>query len=320
MILELEHVTKLYRDFKALDDLTVSIRPGAIGLLGPNGAGKSTLIKALLGLVKLTEGQARVLGMDARTDSRLIREQVGYMPEDDCTIPGMKGVEAVAYAGELAGLPASIALRRAHEILDFVTVQEERYREVQTYSTGMRQKIKLAQSLIHSPKLLFLDEPANGLDPVGRERMLALIRTLYQKKGISVVVSTHILGDIEECCDAVLILGRGRLLVYDDIETLKQSQDTSVGIRFDGDGAALRAGLESRSCEVQVLKDNNWRVQANSPDIDVARSILEAARDAGVALRSLDPSRNTLEEIFLQAVQTTSGVPTTVEPAVTGGL
>ncbi|MEQ8768837.1 MAG: ABC transporter ATP-binding protein [Planctomycetota bacterium] len=318
MILQLENVTKLYGGFKALDDLTVSIRPGAIGLLGPNGAGKSTLIKALLGLVRLTHGQATVLGHDARTESRQIREIVGYMPEDDCTIPGMKGVEAVAYAGELAGLPKQISLRRAHEILDFVSLYEERYREVQTYSTGMRQKVKLAQSLIHSPKLVFLDEPANGLDPVGRERMLALIRTLYQKKGISVIVSTHILGDIEECCDAVLILGRGRLLVYDEIATLRQSTDPSYQVRFDGDAAAFRAGLESRGCQFEVIKDRHWRVSPGDAGQDVPRCILEAARDARIALRSMDASRNTLEEIFLQAVQSTSRSATPLETSFTG--
>ncbi len=165
MILQLEDVTKNYGRFEALRGLTVDVQPGTIGLLGPNGAGKSTLIKALLGLVKLSGGRARVLGLDVRTPAREIRERVGYMPEDDCTIPGLKGVEAVALAGELAGLPSLTALRRAHEILDYVLLGEERYREVENYSVGMRQKVKLAQALIHAPQILFLDEPTSGLDP-----------------------------------------------------------------------------------------------------------------------------------------------------------
>ncbi len=180
MILQLENVTKRYGRFEALAGLTVDVRPGTIGLLGPNGAGKSTLIKAMLGLVKLSGGRARVLGLDVGRQAREIRERVGYMPEDDCTIPGLKGVEAVALAGELAGLPALTALRRSHEILDYVLLGEERYREVENYSTGMRQKVKLAQALIHAPQMLFLDEPTSGLDPAGRERMLRLIRSLSQ--------------------------------------------------------------------------------------------------------------------------------------------
>ena len=200
MILQLEDVTKFYGSFQALTGLSVGVRPGAIGLLGPNGAGKSTLIKALLGLVSLSRGSARVLGLDVRTQSGQIRELVGYMPEDDCSVAGLKGVESVALAGELAGLPSLTSLRRAHEILDYTLLGEERYREVQTYSSGMRQKVKLAQALIHAPKLLFLDEPTNGLDPAGREKMLRLIRNLAQKQDVSVIVSTHILSDVEACC------------------------------------------------------------------------------------------------------------------------
>jgi len=209
MVIELEHVTKRYGDLLALDDLSVAIAAGALGLLGPNGAGKSTLIKLLLGLVGFREGTARVLGLDARRASRKIREQVGYMPEDDCILPGLRGVESVAYAGELAGIPPSTALRRAHEMLDYCAVGEERYREVQTYSTGLRQRVRLAQALIHAPKLLFLDEPTSGLDPEGREEMLELVRDLARERGISVVFSTHILRDVEVSCDAVLILGGG---------------------------------------------------------------------------------------------------------------
>jgi len=299
-ILELRNVTKDYGRFRALDDVSVSVRPGAIGLLGPNGAGKSTLIKALLGLVKLTGGSATVLGLDTRRDSLRIREITGYMPEDDCAIAGMQGARAVALAGELAGLPGLVALRRAHEILDYVGVTEERYREIQTYSTGMRQKIKLAQALVQSPRLLFLDEPTNGLDPVGRERMLRLIRNLAQKKGVSVVLSTHILSDVEACCDAVLIVGRGRLLVYDRIDNLKRPVDPSCRIRIDGDPEDLQRALERDGCRVTALAGEELLVSGEG---DLGTLTLAAARASGVVVRQITASHNSLEDIFLTALR-----------------
>lgn len=308
MILQLQDATKFYGSFEALAGLSVSVRPGAIGLLGPNGAGKSTLIKALLGLVKLSSGDAQVLGLDVRTQSRQIREQVGYMPEDDCAIAGLKGVESVALAGQLAGLPPLTALRRAHEMLDYVLLGEERYREVDTYSTGMRQKVKLAQALIHAPKLLFLDEPTNGLDPAGRDKMLGIIRSLAQKAGVSVVISTHILTDVEACCDAALILGRGRLLVYDTIAALSRSVDSSCRVRFSGEGGALGAALAARRCQVEIMGPEEIRVCG---DGDLGAAIFEASRASGVVVREISPSRNSLEDTFLQAVRATEGSPTT---------
>ncbi|MEM7200518.1 MAG: ABC transporter ATP-binding protein [Planctomycetota bacterium] len=303
-ILELEGVSKTYRSVQALHDVTVSVRPGAIGLLGPNGAGKSTLIKTLLGLARLTGGQARVLGHDVATESRQIRERVGYMPEDDCAFAGLKGIEAVALAGQLAGLPARVALRRGHEILDYVTVAEERYREVQTYSTGMRQKIKLAQSLIHSPHLVFLDEPTNGLDPRGRERMLGLIRSLTQKKGVSVVLSTHILSDIEACCDAALILGRGRLLVYDSIANLQSTVEESCRVRVEGDAAPLAAALASQGLSSEPLSPNELKVAAAAAT--AGPQLFAAAQRCGAVVREIAGSRNSLEDIFMTAVRETT--------------
>ena len=300
MILDLDAVSKYYGRFQALDCVTVAVQPGAIGLLGPNGAGKSTLIKALLGLVRLTSGRATVLGFDARQESRKIREVVGYVPEDDCATAGLKGVQAVALAGELAGLPARTALRRAHEILDYVMLAEQRYREVQTYSTGMRQKIKLAQALIHSPQLVFLDEPTSGLDPAGRDKMLALIRNLAQKKGVSVVVSTHILSDIEACCDAVMILGRGKLLVYDTIRNLQHSVDPSCEVTVDGDPAALCQALTAVGARCTVSAPGGLSVAGTT---DLGQKVLEAARHSGVVVRGIVPSRTSLEDIFLTAVQ-----------------
>jgi len=302
MILELEGVSKYYQRFAALSDLTVAVRPGAIGLLGPNGAGKSTLIKTLLGLVRLSSGNAKVLGLDVRRQSRQIREIVGYMPEDDCAIAGLKGVESVALAGRLAGLPAMTALRRSHEILDYVGLAEARYREVQTYSTGMRQRIKLAQALIHSPKLVFLDEPTSGLDPQGRERMLQLIRSLAQKKGVSVVVSTHILSDIEAACDAVLILGRGKLLVYDEIARLQQSIEPVSRVRVAGEASPLITELQAMGCDCESLAPDELSVRG---DGDVGQLVFEAGQRSGIVVRAIVASRNSLEDIFMTAVRQT---------------
>ena len=306
MILQLSNVSKYYGSFRALADLSVEVQAGAIGLLGPNGAGKSTLIKALLGLVGLTSGEARVLGLDARRQSRKIRELVGYMPEDDCSIAGLMGVQSVALAGELAGLPQRTALRRAHEILDFVLLGEARYREVQTYSVGMRQKVKLAQALIHAPKLLFLDEPTNGLDPEGREKMLQLIRSLAQKKGVSVVVSTHILGDVEACCDAALILGQGSLLVYDTLPNLQQSATPSCKVRVWGDIKPLAAALAARGCRLEAENGDHLRVFGSG---ELGAAVFAAAEECGAVVREISPSRTSLEEIYLKAVRVTAGAP-----------
>jgi ABC-2 type transport system ATP-binding protein len=303
MILELDSVRKSYGRFEALAGLSVSVAPGAVGLLGPNGAGKSTLIKALLGLVELTSGRAKVLGLDVRREASAIRERIGYMPEDDCNLAGLPGVQSVALAGELAGLPARTALRRAHEILDLVWLAEERYRPVETYSTGMRQRIKLAQALIHAPKLVFLDEPTDGLDPAGRVRMLRLIRSLVDKHGLSVVLSTHILSDVEQICDAALILGRGRLLMYDTIARLQESVEPGLRLRTAGEIQPL----------VETLAAAGHRVEARGPELaflhghgDLAAAVLFAAQRSGVSLRELAKSRNSLEDIYLEAVRATS--------------
>lgn len=299
-MIRLEEVTKRYGSYLALDRITVEVRHGAVGLLGPNGAGKSTLIKALLGLVDLTSGKASVCGFDSRTQGRLLRQAVGYMPEDDCVFSGLMGVQAVAFSGELAGIPSTTALRRAHEMLDYVTIGEERYREVQTYSTGMKQKVRLAQALVQSPKVVFLDEPTTGLDPQAREKMLKLIRDLAVNKGVGVVVSTHILRDVEMCCDSVLMVGKGRLLVYDTLENLRRPVDESFQVHFDGDSAAFASSLAREGLEAQTLGVGELRVGGR--DGRTTETIFRVASEMGTPLRGLLPSKNSLEEIFLNAL------------------
>ena len=300
-VLEIEQLTKRYRGSLALDGVSFALQPGVFGLLGPNGAGKSTLIKALMGLVSMGSGSARVLGLDSRRDFRRVREQVGYMAEDDCIFPGLKGVESVAYAGELSGLPWLDALRRAHEVLDYVGLGEARYREVQTYSTGMRQKQKLAQAIVHDPRLVFLDEPTSGLDPLGRKRMLGLIRALFDRTGVSVVLSTHILHDVEEICDSVVILGKGKLLVHDTIESLRRPADESVRVWLEQPEPAFGEALERRGVRWEALQPEELRVYGD-PEA-AAAWVLEAAHETNALVRRIESGRNTMEEIFLEAVK-----------------
>jgi len=299
-VLELEGVTKEYGRRRALDGVSFRLQPGVVGLLGPNGAGKSTLIKTLLGLVQLDQGGARVLGLDCRAQFRAVRQRVGYMPEDDCILPGLRGVEAVAYTGELSGLPRRVALRRAHEVLDLVGIAEERYREVQTYSTGMRQKQKLAQALVHDPRLVFLDEPTSGLDPLGRERMLRLIRSLFDLAGVSVVLSTHILRDVETVCDAVVILGSGRLLVHDSVATLRKPVAESLVVSLDAPSAAYAEALRADGARFEERRAGELRLFGDARE--AAGLALRAAQRSGAVVRRLERGRNSLEDIYLEAV------------------
>jgi len=208
-VVKLERVSVRYGRQLALRDVNASFPSGAVGLLGPNGAGKSTMLRALLGFVVPEQGQMRVLDLDVKHSPLKIRSRIGYMPESDAHIPGMNAVSFVAYCGELSGLPHADAMQRAHEVLYYVGLGEARYRNVETYSTGMKQRIKLAQALVHDPDLLFLDEPTNGMDPKGREEMLELIRDIAHNKGLSLILSSHLLPDVEYTCDYVVVMDKG---------------------------------------------------------------------------------------------------------------
>ena len=228
-IASVSDLTVRYGAKTVLEQFSLEIPEGCVGLLGPNGAGKTTLIKTLLGFVAPASGRAQVLGLDVATQGKSIRQKIGLMPEQDCHIPGMNAVTFVAYAGELAGMPPEQAMRRAHEVLEWCSLGEARYRNVETYSTGMRQRVKLAQALVHGPRLLFLDEPTNGLDPAGRDEMLELVRDVSHGKGLSVVVSSHLLPDIEKTCDSVVVMRRGEVVKQGPIAALKQTK----GVQFD---------------------------------------------------------------------------------------
>src|SRR5687767_3138583 len=240
---QLERVSVRYGKNWALRDVTASFPGGAVGLLGPNGAGKSTMIKALLGFLAPDRGEMRVLGLNVKRAQLQIRGRIGYMPESDAHIPGMNAVSFVAYCGELAGLPRAAAAQRAHEVLRYVGLGEARYRHVETYSTGMKQRIKLAQALVHDPDLLFLDEPTNGLDPRGREEMLRLVHDISHNKGLNVIVSSHLLPDIELTCDEVILLDRGRVAAAGRIDALKGEAGRTYELRVRGELAPFVASL-----------------------------------------------------------------------------
>src|SRR3979411_262835 len=207
---------------RALREVTSSFAAGAVGLLGPNGAGKSTMLKSLLGFIVPEQGHMRVLGLDVAVSPLEIRARIGYMPESDAHNPGMNAVSFVAYCGELSGLPRADAMQRAHEVLFYVGLGEARYRNIETYSTGMKQRIKLAQALVHDPDLLFLDEPTNGMDPRGRDEMLELVLDLAHHKGVNLVLSSHVLPDVEYACDDVVVMDKGRIRFSGPIAALKQ--------------------------------------------------------------------------------------------------
>src|SRR5476649_2273664 len=230
-VVTLESVTVAFGANRALRDVTSSFAAGAVGLLGPNGAGKSTLIKALLGILAPGAGYMRVLGLDVAASPLEIRRRVGYMPESDAHIPGMNAVSFVAYCGELAGLPRVDATQRAHEVLFYVGLGEARYRNVETYSTGMKQRIKLAQALVHDPDLLFLDEPTNGMDPRGRDEMLELVRDLAHNKGVNLILSSHLLPDVEYTCDHVVVMDKGGIAAAGPIAALKQPRGRVYELR-----------------------------------------------------------------------------------------
>jgi ABC-2 type transport system ATP-binding protein len=292
-------ITKTYGKVLALNNLSVTVPPGAIGLLGPNGSGKTTLIRTLLGLISVDSGSGQVLGMDFRQRQLDIRRVVGFAPEDECLFPHVVGVEFVAYAGELVGMSTADALQRAHEMLDYVGLGEARYRKVESYSTGMKQRLKLASAIVHDPQFLILDEPTNGMDPAGRQEVLDLVRDLAHNKGMNLLFSSHLLPDVEAVCDYVIVLGSGKLLAQGEIQQLKQPHERMYDIRVKADIGAFAKRLEAMDCKT-VLEDDVLRVQ-----IPVGQSqqvLWEAAVAEQDQIRYLRPQRSTLEEVFWNAV------------------
>ncbi len=301
-VVTLEKLTVRYGSFTALQDFSVEFPEGCVGLLGPNGAGKTTLLKTLLGFIRPAQGSGRVLGHQIGTEGRAIRRDVGYMPEQDCHIPGMNGVQFVTYAGELAGMPHNQALRRAHEVLEYCGLGEARYRAVDTYSTGMRQRIKLAQALVHGPHLLLLDEPTNGLDPRGRQEMLALVRDITQNKGVNVLVCSHLLPDIERTCQHVIVIARGQVRLQGAVKELTGLTGRAVDATLREPSGTFVQRAAENGFELLAARGAEYRLAAAGSPEELARRVFAAASESGAQVRGIRPAQRSLEEAFLEAL------------------
>jgi len=288
-----------------LNNLTGELNGQAIGLLGPNGAGKSTLINTLLGFHLPSKGNARVFGLDAHKDRAQIRGGIGFMPENGSFIGNMSGVRFVRYMAELAGLPSGVALERAHEALFYVGLGEVRYRKVNTYSLGMKQLVKLAQALAHGPKLLILDEPTNGLDPVARQRMIQLIKDIRKEGSIRLLISSHLLRDIDETCDEVLILKNGRIASLCNIEEERRSNRSFMELETVGATERFSVSIRGLGCECATFPGG--RIKLVIPDNIEARDLYVIASEQGVQIRRMNQRRDSLEDIFLRAMDNDQG-------------
>ncbi len=304
-VVELDNLVVRFGNRTILDSLNGSLTGRAIGLLGPNGAGKSTLINTLLGFHTPASGSARVLGQDVRTGVRRIRSLVGYMPENDAFIAGMSAVAFVRYMAELAGLPPGPALERAHEALFYVGLGEARYRKLEEYSLGMKQLAKLAQAIAHGPRLLFLDEPTNGLDPPARRRMIHLIHDIRENGNVRLILCSHLLRDVEETCGEVLILKDGRIAQYCNLEEERRLNRKFLELETDLESGTLIEGLHGLGCECALAGERRLKLVLGSAT--EVRDVYRVAAERGVRIRRLNYRRDSLEDIFMKAMENGHG-------------
>ncbi len=300
MIVEVKDIHFAYGKVKALQGVDIDLPEGAVGLLGPNGAGKSTLIRILLGFLTPDRGEGRILGYDIKTQQSVIRRYVGYMPEDDCFIPGIDAVSFTSYLGELSGMPRQEAMKRAHEVLFYVGLEESRYRLLETYSGGMKQRLKLAQALVHDPKLIFLDEPTRGLDPQGRKEILELIKDISSKKDIQVLISSHILPDIEYACSYVVILNKGKMAAQGEISKLKEIGYNLFEIRIKGEKEGFLRKLREMNCKTEEREDGIIKVYM--PFHQSKQEIFKIAAEEKIQVRHFVKSQSSLEDKFANVV------------------
>jgi ABC-2 type transport system ATP-binding protein len=304
--IEIRGLSKSYGAIRALDELTLELPGGAVGLLGPNGAGKTTLIKLMLGLLESDAGRASILGYDPQKhrDRIELRRRVGYMPEGDCLLPGMNGLEMVATLGRVTGLSPADAMTRAHEALDYVGLDEQRYREMHEYSAGMKQRVKLAQALAHDPPLLLLDEPTNGLDPKGRRHMLELVHDLGHAQGKHVFLCSHLLPDVEKTCDHVVVLDQGRAVKSGSIAELTRGDARGLILQVGGDVARYVETLRTAGFDLERRGESVLRVTSRGADSD---ELFALALRAGARIEALEDARSTLDEVFLQTLRDVQG-------------
>ena len=303
-LIETERLTKRFGAVTALDDLTVAVSPGVTGLVGANGAGKSTLLKILLGLIPATDGHARVLDLDVTSDGAAIRERVGYMPEHDCLPPDVSATEFVVHMARMSGLPQTAARERAADTLRHVGLYEERYRPMGGYSTGMRQRVKLAQALVHEPSLVMLDEPTNGLDPAGRDDMLELIQRIDAEFGISVIVTSHLLGELERVCREIVVIDAGRLLRHSTTAAVT-AETPVVAVEVDDDPADLLDRLRVAGVTAQAV---DRLIQVDVADPSTYDLVRDAVAELGLGLVRMERQRHRMTEIFADRETEQGGV------------
>ncbi|HNR32261.1 MAG TPA: ABC transporter ATP-binding protein [Candidatus Hydrogenedentes bacterium] len=306
-LIELEDVRVAYGDLVALDGVSCAIEGGAVGLLGPNGAGKSTLIRTLLGFNRASSGRVSLFGKAMPRHALEVRLGIGYMPEREVSSPKVSAVNFLTYCGRLIGMSYLDAMERAHEALSYVRLGDSRYRLMETYSTGMLQRVKLAQALIHDPKLVLLDEPTNGLDPTGRIQMLDLIRDIAGRRGVAVLLSSHLLPDVQHVCDRVIMINNGRIVQEGRIDELTTPRDDLFEVRVRDREAVFCAALDRAGMVWKAERGGNLIVSpgngAGTSEISNLKSqISEAARAAGTHIRHFRPVRRSLEEAFMDAV------------------
>lgn len=299
-VIELDGLEVRLGNRTVLNALSGSLHGRAIGLLGPNGSGKSTLINTLLGFHTPANGTAHVLGIDVRKDSASIRTQVGYMPESDSFIGGLTGIRFVRYMAELAGLPPQQALERAHEAMFQVGLGEVRYRKVSTYSLGMKQLVKLAQAIVHGPKLIILDEPTNGLDPVARQRMIQLLKEIRDAGNLHLLISSHLLHDIDETCDEVIILKSGQIAAIRNLEDERRANQRFIELETVAAGDSFSVAVSALGCECASFPGGRWKLVMPA-GVEI-RALYSIATQQGVQIRRLNYRRDSLEDIFLAAM------------------
>jgi len=300
MPVRLQGVVKRYGHRTVLDCVTCEVPPGITGLVGPNGAGKSTLVRAILGLVRLAAGEVRVFGRDPTRDARVVRQLVGVVPEDECAVPGLAAVEMVRYAARLSGLPGTEALRRAHEVLDWCDAGQERYRSVETLSIGMRQKVAFAAAIVHDPRMVILDEPTNGLDPIERRAMLGRLTTLAHDHGKTIFVSTHVLPDVQAICDRVIVLAAGRVRLEGRLDDL--TRPLAPLLRLDVTGSVDACVARLAAAGIHATRIDSGTLHLPAQDAAGFERVWQAVREAGVVVRALVPVQERFEDVFLQAI------------------
>ncbi len=304
-IIQLQNISFSYGDFKAIDNISLDVGGGVLGLLGPNGAGKTTLMKILLGFLTPQAGSGTVLSFNITTHRKAVRARIGYMPENDCLIPGMDAVSLTAYLGELSGMPKQEAMKRAHEVLYYVGLEEARYRQVDTYSAGMKQRLKLAQALVHDPKLLLLDEPTSGMDPRGRQEMMELIKDIAHKESMNIMISSHLLPDVEYTCRHVIILNKGRIAARHDISGVNENKFNRFNLKLKGDPAHFLEELKAMNCQVDVTDRQVYKIMI--PAKESPMKLFKIALHTRVQIRHFQQHKTTLEDTFVTALGVDNG-------------